>query len=830
MPKVGDINYNKAPNVQIYGEDDQFHRAQLVAIAPGEIKYSDSDVSPNVQVSDENGVFHRATLVAIPGGAGGAIDDRIIIKSATIPQASADEFGKIYCYSGVTNATYTHGYIYECKGDVTYDGIITLDPVGESEIHKLGFDYGNHNVFEVFERIASLVTPTFTAKDVASGSLRFDKANEIWYITGYNANGDLLFEDFTVGGTGDEYCLDAYGFVYISHFPDDYEDNHTENYEIEVHESVTNLHWERIDVQPTTRGRFLSLWDCRQGLPETNPDTMPYEYKSGDYYIVGNVYSQTGPESYNVSSDTLVENDDYSFDISTYKAKVGSTQDSTTVFTYTNIVSKPGASNQGSEKVGISNYSTFSNVFNNMVALAAAVDTRYEIITADSLQLLWFEYYDMLYLKININCTAKDKNSPGYPDVPVEDHIAVYDSTTISVSGMTSEQKQQLIRDYYYNKLGCQIVGEIFIGDAPWIEESFFAVDNNEGVPYQAGWRLNGEEMPSGESTDTYGLTISATPTTGDSVVINYLAAKYNYKPTGTSYTGVASTVQETSEIAENDTYVFDGSVWRLLSNSIKTLPFSYLTGQPSDNAALATEFAAKQDRIQYATMPSATIENGGKIVQYIGETNESYTHGYIYECVVTHVDEVFTPTAVNCSAIVQLDDLKEIWGTTTDWTHVFTYDSDSQNWYLDGGDTPVQLSDYGISTPTVNAGASITCDYKHGYDVITWQQLNVQPTPVTSVNGSTGAVTITAEDLGATTASTAVKTLNSANWSNNEQSVYVYGVTATNTVIVSPAPASQADYVAAGIYCSAQANESLTFTCATTPTSNISVNVLILG
>ena len=90
--------------------------------------------------------------------------------------------------------------------------------------------------------------------------------------------------------------------------------------------------------------------------------------------------------------------------------------------------------------------------------------------------------------------------------------------------------------------------------------------------------------------------------------------------------------------------------------------------------------------------------------------------------------------------------------------------------------------------------------------------------------------MTITAEDLGATTASTAVKTLNSANWSNNEQSVYVYGVTATNTVIVSPAPASQADYVAAGIYCSAQANESLTFTCATTPTSNISVNVLILG
>ena len=229
-------------------------------------------------------------------------------------------------------------------------------------------------------------------------------------------------------------------------------------------------------------------------------------------------------------------------------------------------------------------------------------------------------------------------------------------------------------------------------------------------------------------------------------------------------------------------------------------------------------------------TIPTAGSDYLGKFYCYSGATNATYTHGYIYECDMSQTPEDFTPTVVSCSASIDLDALKESFGSASDWTHVFAYDSDSQNWYLDNGDTPVQLSDYGIEVQSLSAGATITCVYVAATTTFNWEQLNVQPTPVTSVNGSTGAVTITAADLGATTASTAVKTLNSANWSNNEQSVYVYGVTASNTVIVSPAPASQADYVAAGIYCSAQANESLTFTCATTPSTNISVNILILG
>lgn len=66
------------------------------------------------------------------------------------------------------------------------------------------------------------------------------------------------------------------------------------------------------------------------------------------------------------------------------------------------------------------------------------------------------------------------------------------------------------------------------------------------------------------------------------------------------------------------------------------------------------------------------------------------------------------------------------------------------------------------------------------------------------------------------------------AGWSNNQQTVSVTGVTANNTVIVSPAPASVSDYGTAGIYASAQANGTLTFTCTTVPTTAVSVNVAI--
>ncbi|MCQ2351252.1 MAG: hypothetical protein MJ003_04685 [Paludibacteraceae bacterium] len=46
-----------------------------------------------------------------------------------------------------------------------------------------------------------------------------------------------------------------------------------------------NLQEEIEDLQAI--GKFLSIWDCTTGLPQTNPKVSPYLYKTGDYYLIG---------------------------------------------------------------------------------------------------------------------------------------------------------------------------------------------------------------------------------------------------------------------------------------------------------------------------------------------------------------------------------------------------------------------------------------------------------------------------------------------------------------------------------------------------------------
>ena len=76
----------------------------------------------------------------------------------------------------------------------------------------------------------------------------------------------------------------------------------------------------------------------------------------------------------------------------------------------------------------------------------------------------------------------------------------------------------------------------------------------------------------------------------------------------------------------------------------------------------------------------------------------------------------------------------------------------------------------------------------------------------------------------------TRLVSLSASGWNPSEkvQSVTVDGVDADTTVIVSPAPASFTAYGAAGIYCSAQGTNSLTFRCAKVPSTSIIVNVAL--
>ena len=98
-----------------------------------------------------------------------------------------------------------------------------------------------------------------------------------------------------------------------------------------VQSSPGVYNWQRIDVQPGgSRGRFLSLWDCATGLAVTNPPISPYEYKTGDYFIVSNVSASTnykpdgtqyviGTASTAVETSAVFVDDTYFFDGTTWK-------------------------------------------------------------------------------------------------------------------------------------------------------------------------------------------------------------------------------------------------------------------------------------------------------------------------------------------------------------------------------------------------------------------------------------------------------------------------------------------------------------------------------
>lgn len=90
----------------------------------------------------------------------------------------------------------------------------------------------------------------------------------------------------------------------------------------------------------------------------------------------------------------------------------------------------------------------------------------------------------------------------------------------------------------------------------------------------------------------------------------------------------------------------------------------------------------------------------------------------------------------------------------------------------------------------------------------------------------ASGTVALTSD---ITSHSTQTATLTTT-WTSNQQTVTVSGVTSSNYVVVSPAPASYDDYCEAGIYCSAQDTNSLTFKCDTAPSSSLTVNVMIIG
>lgn len=72
--------------------------------------------------------------------------------------------------------------------------------------------------------------------------------------------------------------------------------------------------------------------------------------------------------------------------------------------------------------------------------------------------------------------------------------------------------------------------------------------------------------------------------------------------------------------------------------------------------------------------------------------------------------------------------------------------------------------------------------------------------------------------------------TIPSTGWANNSQTINVNGITEETLLESSYAPESRSSWIDADVYCSAQGNGTLTYTCETVPTVDLTANIVILG
>lgn len=138
-----------------------------------------------------------------------------------------------------------------------------------------------------------------------------------------------------------------------------------------------------------------------------------------------------------------------------------------------------------------------------------------------------------------------------------------------------------------------------------------------------------------------------------------------------------------------------------------------------------------------------------------------------------------------------------------------------------------------GYSADWLSAGKPVRVTYDGSFwivDLVKPNAIDIIGTVAIS-NGGTGATTAAAarSNLGAVAKTTATATLSASSWSGNTQTVAVSGVTTSNVVIPSPDADSYVAYCEAVVRCTAQAADSLTFTCTETPTVDLTVNVLII-
>lgn len=315
------------------------------------------------------------------------------------------------------------------------------------------------------------------------------------------------------------------------------------------------------------------------------------------------------------------------------------------------------------------------------------------------------------------------------------------------------------------------------------------------------------------------------------------------------------------------------------LNTSLENLA-NTVTSHGDDINRLDNSVAQVQEQIIIKSETIPTAEEGylGEVYMYLGETDASYVHGHIYECI--QVDENYTWREMSVSPVSQLT--TATMAANADAYYTFTSPEAHLSGYIsiiatngsgdvlghkelhfvycaepyidfvsDNSSLDVRL---GAGDSTENQWVHIKNNYDQQItanilftrigDATDWKSQTslTETTTAYAVNPNNPEVPDTTKDWVFQWDSTTGKmvavpapqsttaTLTAAGWSNNSQTVNVSGVTATNAIVVSPAPANASDWASAGIVCVSQSAGQLVFTCTSTPSTDLTANLLIMG
>lgn len=176
------------------------------------------------------------------GGGGGSFDyTKVIVKSDTMPTASASYLNYEYQYFGATNENYTHGYIYECiRGTPTYTGTVSFEAatLSGTTVACSGDDFANF-----------LTEAGDDPTTIVSGTMTYDSGADGWRLVGKDA------EDNTVTSFI-EYTQDYEdnGFT----FTGTPEDGDVVAFTCTITDNSTYA-WQRVNVQPTGETAIVNV-------------------------------------------------------------------------------------------------------------------------------------------------------------------------------------------------------------------------------------------------------------------------------------------------------------------------------------------------------------------------------------------------------------------------------------------------------------------------------------------------------------------------------------------------------------------------------------------